>query len=262
MQWSPLKLTLTFFALMFNGMQWSRGAQPVPLVLWAGAFAIVLAAAIARWKESGEALRRRAMLLVPVIIAMCVLPSWAGTFTFINLRVAAIVYFLLALAAAEVEFRGRVEVRAGRAAGADHGGFHRAAGAHLSRGRRDRRRSSSGSRRTRASFRWSSTRAPPNWNPASSTRTCTTTIIITSSSAAGSIPISSKRRSFPRTIEKARSGPRRANTTPGAFPGRSIPRTTSTSSPAAPRNRSSPTSRADAIEVAASGEWTLYERRR
>ena len=78
MQWSPLKLTLTFFALMFNGMQWSRGAQPVPLVLWGGAFAIVLAAAISRWKECGEALRRRAVLLVPVIIAMCVLPSHAG----------------------------------------------------------------------------------------------------------------------------------------------------------------------------------------
>ena len=105
LQWAPLKLTLTFFALMFNGMQWSRGAQPVPLILWAGAFAIVLAAAIAHWKESGD-LRRRTMLLVPVVIAMCVLPSWAGTFTFINLRVAAIVYFLLALAAAEVEFRG------------------------------------------------------------------------------------------------------------------------------------------------------------
>lgn len=106
MQWSPLKLTLTFFALMFNGMQWSRGAQPVPLALWGGVFAIVLGAVIARRKVSGPALRRRAILLVPVVMAMCVLPSWAGTFTFINLRVAAIVYFLLALTAAEVEFRG------------------------------------------------------------------------------------------------------------------------------------------------------------
>jgi hypothetical protein len=106
MQWSPLKLTLTFFALMFNGMQWSRGAQPVPLVLWAGVFAIVLGAVIACRKERGAFLRRRAILLVAVIMAMCVLPSCVGTFTFINLRVAAIVYFLLALTAAEVEFRG------------------------------------------------------------------------------------------------------------------------------------------------------------
>jgi hypothetical protein len=106
LQWSPLKLTLTFFALMFNGMQWSRGAQPVPLILWGGAFAIVLAAAITHWKESGAALRRRAIVLVPAIIALCALPSCVGTFTFINLRVAALVYFLLALTAAEVEFRG------------------------------------------------------------------------------------------------------------------------------------------------------------
>ena len=106
-QWLPLKVTFTFFALMFNGMQWSRGAQPVPLVLWGGAFAIVLGAMIARWKERGAFIRRRAILLVPVIIALCVLPFRIGTFTFINMRVAAIVYFLLALMAADVEIRGR-----------------------------------------------------------------------------------------------------------------------------------------------------------
>ena len=105
-QWFPLKLTWTFFALMFNGMQWSRGAQPIPLVLWGGVFAIVLGAMIARRKERGAFPRRRAIVLVPVIIAFCGLPSCVGTFTFINLRVAAIVYFLLALMAADLEFRG------------------------------------------------------------------------------------------------------------------------------------------------------------
>ena len=105
-QWSPLKLTWAFFALMFNGMQWSRGAQPIPLVLWAGVFAIVLGAIIACRKERGAFPRRRAVMLIPVIIAFFVLPSSVGTFTFINLRVAAIVYFLLALTAADLEFRG------------------------------------------------------------------------------------------------------------------------------------------------------------
>jgi hypothetical protein len=105
-QWFPVQATLEFFALMFNGMQWSRGAQPVPLALWAGVFAIALGTVVARWKEEGALLPRRIILLVPAIAAYFVLPSCAGTFTFINLRVAAIIYFLLALVAADVEFRG------------------------------------------------------------------------------------------------------------------------------------------------------------
>jgi hypothetical protein len=105
-EWLPLKWTWAFFALMFNGMQWSRGAQPVPLVLWAGVFALVLGALIAHWKEPVMLLRRRAVVLIPIIIALCVLPTRIGTFTFVNLRVAAIVYFLLVFLAAELEFRG------------------------------------------------------------------------------------------------------------------------------------------------------------
>jgi len=69
-------------------------------------FAIVLGALIARRKEGGAFPRRRALVLVSVIMAFCVLPFRVGTFTFVNLRVAAIVYFLLALMAADLEFRG------------------------------------------------------------------------------------------------------------------------------------------------------------
>ena len=105
-EWLSLKWTWAFFALMFNGMQWSRGAQPVPLVLWAGVFTIALIAAIACWKERRAFLLCRAVALVPVIMALCILPTRIGTFTFVNLRVAAIVCFLLALTAADLEFRG------------------------------------------------------------------------------------------------------------------------------------------------------------
>jgi hypothetical protein len=104
--WMPLSWMLKFFAVMFNGMQWTRGAQPVPLVLWAGVFAVVLGAWIARRKVSGPFLRLRAIVLVPVILAFFVLPFRIGTFAYINARVAAIVYFLLALLAAEVEIKG------------------------------------------------------------------------------------------------------------------------------------------------------------
>jgi hypothetical protein len=105
-EWLSLRWTWEFFALMFNGMQWSRGAQPVPLVLWGGVFAILLAASVAGRKERGALLRRRAIVLVPVLIALCILPTRLGTFTFVNLRAAAIAYFLLALMAADLEFKG------------------------------------------------------------------------------------------------------------------------------------------------------------
>jgi hypothetical protein len=105
-EWLPLKWTWAFFALMFNGMQWSCGAQPLPLALWGGVFAILLGSLIARWKERGAAIGRRAIMLVPAVVALCVLPTRVGTFTFVNLRAAAIVYFLLALLAADLEFRG------------------------------------------------------------------------------------------------------------------------------------------------------------
>ncbi len=288
--WFPLHATLEFFALMFNGMQWSRGAQPVSLVLWAGVLAIVLGAVIARRKEkettglskksSGEGarptndrdstgnsvgrppsadnllpwrdffdsptvFRRRALMLVPAVIAFFALPSCVGTFTFINLRVAAIIYFLLALMAADVEFRGW---------------WRYALAVLLALTMAD-----SIVRQERISAEVGEVvpvieRIPPNsrilplvfdassaeLDPASSTRICTTTTITTSSSAAASIPISSRRRSFPCIIEKARSGPRRANITPRASRGRSMPPTINTFSFEARRNRSGPISCLDA----------------
>ena len=102
--WIPPGMSLEYFAMMFTGMR-PFGADAVPdLLPWAGAAAILLACA---WRQrrsgAGPTCPPEYLLLVAItFVAMIVLPFQKGTFSFINVRVASIVYFLLALVAAHV----------------------------------------------------------------------------------------------------------------------------------------------------------------
>ena len=104
--WLSPRGMVEFFALMFTGMQDLDSADWVALVLWGGVFAVVLGAWITDWKKRGPLPLLYVIFLLSTILGFIILPFRIGTYTFINLRTAAIIYFLIALLVAQMRFRG------------------------------------------------------------------------------------------------------------------------------------------------------------
>jgi hypothetical protein len=105
--WLVPTKTLEFFAMMFNGMQRLGTADCVALVSWGSVFIVVLGALSANWRERGNPPLLHLVFLVLTIYGFLILPFRIGAYTYINLRIAAIIYFLIALLLAQVvRFRG------------------------------------------------------------------------------------------------------------------------------------------------------------
>jgi hypothetical protein len=100
-RWAPIADTVGFFLHMFNGMQPSGSADLVVVGAWVGILLVVGTALVTR-PSALAAVRVHLVLLAVTLLAMVILPYQIGDYTFINLRVASISYFLLALAAATV----------------------------------------------------------------------------------------------------------------------------------------------------------------
>jgi len=110
LDWLPLPSTLGFFALMFDGMQpWNR-PDVGTLLLWAGVLVLAgLAFASARRaRDTGVVPRRFVIALGLATLGWLALPFQIGDFTYINVRIAALVYFLIALLVAHLPF-GRLQ---------------------------------------------------------------------------------------------------------------------------------------------------------
>jgi hypothetical protein len=106
MDWISPKTALQFAALMFTGMQWSGGIKAVPLILWVLMASVVLGAMAAQWRERGSVSFHHGLLVAAASLGLLVLPCRIGAYTGINLRLAPLVYFLIALLVARVRFRG------------------------------------------------------------------------------------------------------------------------------------------------------------
>jgi hypothetical protein len=104
---SPL-MTFQFWSFMFDGMQSWRTADVWVLLSWACVFAIVGAAGVTAWRErpSWAFPSRHAMLLGLLVLGMFALPFQIGNYTYLNVRVAALVYFFVALCAARLPIGG------------------------------------------------------------------------------------------------------------------------------------------------------------
>ncbi len=104
--WMPAAVTFGFFALMFDGMQPLKEASPEALLLWGGVLAIGAAACAIAWRTRRLSALPVAhvLLLVFTIAAMFVVPFQIGEYSYINVRFAALAYFLVALCAAQIRF--------------------------------------------------------------------------------------------------------------------------------------------------------------
>jgi hypothetical protein len=105
--WLPPLETLRFFGLMFTGMLPLRDAQPVTVVLWIAIVAVIATSLFGRRQERAwsSLSRPRCILLAIATLAMFATPFRRGDYSYLNVRLAAWVYFLIALCATEIPFR-------------------------------------------------------------------------------------------------------------------------------------------------------------
>ena len=103
--WTSPIVTAAFFFLMFNGMAGSGEANPTTLALWGAIIVIVIKAMFGHRREQCSL---QSYILFPAIVAvgLFILPFRIGAYTYINLRLTAIAYFLIALLVARVQFKG------------------------------------------------------------------------------------------------------------------------------------------------------------
>ena len=106
--WIPPLLSLEYFALMFTGMLPPRAGSLLDVLPWAGIAAILLVSA---WRQRhaapGTGCPAVYLWLVAItFVATLLLPFQKGVFSFINVRMASIVYVLLAIVAAHVRTSG------------------------------------------------------------------------------------------------------------------------------------------------------------
>jgi hypothetical protein len=105
--WKPATESLSFCLYMFTGMRWHDGVDAAAVLSW-----ILLAACVgSAWygmrqgNPSRQRMRRYLVLFGVAAVAALALPFSVSEYTFINFRVAALVYFLLAVVVADVRFQ-------------------------------------------------------------------------------------------------------------------------------------------------------------
>ena len=104
--WSSPIVTMAFFGVMFNGMAGSSGSNLAALTLWGALLVIVMGALVVHRKEQRSLPLLYILFLAMVAVGLFILPFRIGAYTYINWRVAAIGYFLIALLGAHVQFKG------------------------------------------------------------------------------------------------------------------------------------------------------------
>ena len=108
--WLSPRVVLEFFTMMFAGMKgWSQASWP-DVIIWFAVLTAVILGGVLDWKKRRRMPVLHLVYLVVGFIGLFVLPFRMIIFTFINLRVVAAVYFLLALAVAHVRFGKRLAV--------------------------------------------------------------------------------------------------------------------------------------------------------
>ncbi len=104
--WKPFGPTLAWYGYMFTGMRWFDGVDKLSVALWIGIGASSVNAFLASRNETTGFSIRHVMFLLLTTLAVFVLPFGKGAYSFINVRVAAVSYFFLAMLVGQVQFKG------------------------------------------------------------------------------------------------------------------------------------------------------------
>ncbi|MBI4859931.1 MAG: hypothetical protein HY815_06665 [Candidatus Riflebacteria bacterium] len=104
--WLPFRVSAIYLLSMFTGLVWHDGVDGWAVATWT---TLGLALAAAAFTGSGAAGGRRDPLRLPLLataLAVFVLPGCIGAFTYINLRLSPVAYFLLGAGAASSRASG------------------------------------------------------------------------------------------------------------------------------------------------------------
>jgi hypothetical protein len=102
LSWIPLPETLKYFLLPFVGMRWGNGPDLLVLSSWLAVVCVFIYA----FYLSNRAFNYRSpvnMMLGFTILGYLVMPFYVGDYSYFNLRMSMVVYFLMILALTNVE---------------------------------------------------------------------------------------------------------------------------------------------------------------
>ncbi len=99
--WWPLTRTVEFFLLLFTGMQWTNGIDAMVLITWLFVLGLFVVTSILKRRD--YMFSRDLLLFLGLASAgYLALPFWSGFYSYFNLRLAVVIYVLLALMLARV----------------------------------------------------------------------------------------------------------------------------------------------------------------
>jgi hypothetical protein len=92
-----------------RAFHWGRGGHGVSLftsVIWIAIACLMVSLPLRDRHKPARILDRHALFLLLTTLAALLLPFQAGDYTFINMRMSSIAYFLLAMVSSRIRFRG------------------------------------------------------------------------------------------------------------------------------------------------------------
>ena len=101
LQWWSVENVAAFYFMMFTGMRWFDGVNSFALTLWASIFGLLLFFAVRDWNHLRVS-SPLAVLLALTLLGYMILPYWISHYAFFNLRLAPVIYVLLAWSFANV----------------------------------------------------------------------------------------------------------------------------------------------------------------
>lgn len=105
-KWMPVERVLEFLGLLFTGMKWQDGVSPFTSVIWIAIGCLMIWLPLSERHKHTKLVDRYALFLLLAILAVLVMPFRVRDYSFINLRMSSIAYFLLAMVCSRIHFRG------------------------------------------------------------------------------------------------------------------------------------------------------------
>jgi len=104
--WIPFNESFVYYLYIFTGMLWYDGPDRTLIYLWSALAALIVLSSFGHKKRDCDYPFEYFVFFAIITIAIFLLPFAKWVFTYINLRLTAVSYFFLALAAGRVNFRG------------------------------------------------------------------------------------------------------------------------------------------------------------
>ncbi len=102
----PVERALVFLALPFAGMRWGQGVSAFTSAIWIAIACLMVYHSLGDRHKPTEILDRHALFLLLTALAVLLMPFRVGDYTFVNMRMSSIAYFLLAMVCSRIRFRG------------------------------------------------------------------------------------------------------------------------------------------------------------